>query len=105
MKCVLVDDCSGSDSAQYNTAEYRIPRTVTLRGSSTCNSVSNVHNMYLRDVKEGRCFTSLWAVQNTHMFYLEDKDYEQIQDQLQKKQEIELLTYLRKVPAFKVLRY
>jgi hypothetical protein len=66
---------------------------------------NNKAKAHLRDVKEGRCFTSLWAVQNTHMFYLEDKDYEQIQDQLQKKQEIELLTYLRKVPAFKVLRY
>lgn len=30
----------------------------------------------LRDVRMGRCFTSIWAVQNTHMFYLRDKDWD-----------------------------
>ena len=33
---------------------------------------------HLRDVRSGRCFTSTWAVQNTHLLYLEDKDYQTI---------------------------
>ena len=37
---------------------------------------SNKQYCHLRDVREGRCYTSMWAVQNTHFFYLEDKDYE-----------------------------
>ena len=31
---------------------------------------------HLRDVRMGRCFTSVWAVQNTHLFYMEDRDYQ-----------------------------
>ena len=29
----------------------------------------------LRDVREGRCYTSVWSVQNTHLFYLKNEDY------------------------------
>ena len=35
----------------------------------------NNKRSHLRDVRMGRCFTSVWAVQNTHLFYLEDRDY------------------------------
>ena len=30
----------------------------------------------LREVRMGMCFTSVWTVQNTHMFYLTNKDWD-----------------------------
>lgn len=35
----------------------------------------------LRDVRDGRCYTSVWAVQNTHFFYLTDKDFEIVKEE------------------------
>ena len=59
----------------------------------------------LREVREGRCFTSVWAVQNTHVFYLENQDYLQIIEQHQRNKEIEMLAYMRNVHLFKNLTY
>ena len=51
----------------------------------------------LRDVRMGRCFTSIWAVQNTHLFYLTDHDWSQfLYDQKLRKQ-YEMIAYLRKI--------
>ncbi len=59
----------------------------------------------LRDVRDGRCYTSVWAVQNTHFFYLTDKDFEIVKEEQKRRKEAELLAFLRKAPAFKDLRY
>ena len=48
---------------------------------------NNKETIRLREVREGRCFTSIWAVQNTHLFYLENKDFLEILDQHQKNKE------------------
>lgn len=31
-----------------------------------------------QEVRNGICYTSVWAIQNTHFFYLEDKVWEEI---------------------------
>ena len=48
---------------------------------------NNKETIRLREVREGRCFTSIWAVQNTHLFYLENKDFLEILDQHQRNKE------------------
>jgi len=37
---------------------------------------NNKETANLRDVREGKCYTSVWAVQNCHFFYLTDKDFD-----------------------------
>ena len=60
---------------------------------------------HLKEVRLGRCFTSVWATQNTHIMYLTDKDYEDFLREQKARKEDEMLKYLRRVPVFKDLRY
>ena len=39
----------------------------------------------MREVRYGLCFTSVWAVQNTHLFYIEDKDYRDVLAEIKKR--------------------
>ena len=70
---------------------------------SLCKTLKQFN--HLRDVREGRCYTSMWAVQNTHFLYLENKDYENFLYQQEKRKLSEMQTYFRKVPIFTKLTY
>ena len=39
----------------------------------------------MREIRYGLCFTSVWAVQNTHLFYIEDKDFKDVQAEIKKR--------------------
>ena len=39
----------------------------------------------MREIRYGLCFTSVWAVQNTHLFYIEDKDYKDVLNEIKKR--------------------
>ena len=47
-------------------------------GELGLHQFNNKEMARLRDVRAGRCYTSIWTVQNTHLFYLDDKDYAEI---------------------------
>ena len=59
----------------------------------------------MREIRYGLCFTSVWAVQNTHLFYIEDKDYRDVLAEIKKRIQIEKFDYMKGVPTFKALTY
>ena len=65
----------------------------------------NKKRAHLRDVRMGRCFTSVWATQNTHLFYLEDKDYQNILFDQQRRKLEEIQAEMKKIPIFKHLNF
>lgn len=39
-------------------------------------SQNDKEKQHFQEIRMGRCFTSVWTIQNTHLFYLSIKDYE-----------------------------
>ena len=59
----------------------------------------------MREIRDGRCYTSCWAIQNSHFFYLSAKDFQFVLSEQLRRREIEMLQYIRKIPAFDPLTH
>ena len=59
----------------------------------------------MREIRYGLCFTSVWAVQNTHLFYIEDKDFKDVLAEIKKRIQLEKFMFIRRVPTFEALTY
>ena len=63
------------------------------------------HHVKLRDGRNKKCFSSVWCLQNTHTFYIENKHFQEFLRNQQERLVAEKKVFLRQIPFIKLLTY